>query len=68
MYPYREYFKAKVYTIGVHGPLGLCSFEGSFRPVEATYHCGGAIGTANWEFSKLGGTLFWGPYDKDPTI
>ena len=23
MYLYREYFKAKVYTIWVHGPLGL---------------------------------------------
>ena len=22
MYPYREYFKAKVYTIWAHGPLG----------------------------------------------
>ena len=21
-----------------------------------------------WEFPKLGGTLFWGPYNKDPTI
>ena len=21
-----------------------------------------------WEFPKLGGTLFWGPYNKDPII
>ena len=21
-----------------------------------------------WEFPKIRGTLFWGPYDKDPTI
>ena len=21
-----------------------------------------------WEFPKIGGTLFWGPYNKDPTI
>ena len=20
-----------------------------------------------WEFPKIGGTLFWGPYNKDPT-
>ena len=25
MYLDREYFKAKVYTIWVHGPFGLCS-------------------------------------------
>ena len=21
-----------------------------------------------WDFPKFGGTLFWGPYNKDPTI
>ena len=21
-----------------------------------------------WEFPKIRGTVFWGPYDKDPTI
>ena len=21
-----------------------------------------------WEFPKIGGTLFWAPYNKDPTI
>ena len=21
-----------------------------------------------WEFPKIGGTLFWGPYSKDPTF
>ena len=21
-----------------------------------------------WEFRKIGDTLFWGPYDKDPTL
>ena len=24
--------------------------------------------TLIWEFPKIGGTLFWGPYNKDPTI
>ena len=24
--------------------------------------------TRNWEFSKIRGTLFGGPYNKDPTI
>ena len=25
-------------------------------------------GTKNkWEFPKMGGTLFWGPFNKDPT-
>ena len=27
MYLYREYFKAKVYTIWAHGPLALCLFK-----------------------------------------
>ena len=25
-------------------------------------------GKAMWEFPKIRGTLFWGPYNKDPTI
>ena len=29
MYLYREYFKAKVYTIWVHGPLGYLLFKNS---------------------------------------
>ena len=24
--------------------------------------------TAEWEFPKIRGTSFWGPYNKDPTI
>ena len=24
--------------------------------------------TCNWEFPKIRGTLFWGPYNQDPTI
>ena len=24
--------------------------------------------TFSWEFPKIAGTLFWGPYNKDPTI
>ena len=24
--------------------------------------------TSEWEFPKIGGTLFWGPSNKDPTI
>ena len=28
----------------------------------------GAARCANWDFPKIWGTLFWGPYDKDPTI
>ena len=23
---------------------------------------------SKWEFPKIRGTLFWGPYNKDPTI
>ena len=26
------------------------------------------FGSLIWEFPKIGGTLFWGPYNKDPTI
>ena len=30
---------------------------------------GGKKGQAAiWEFRKIGSTLFWGPYNKDPTI
>ena len=28
----------------------------------------GILGLGIWEFPELGGTLFWGPYNKDPTI
>ena len=28
MYLHSEYFKAKIYTIWVHGPLGFCSESG----------------------------------------
>ena len=24
--------------------------------------------SATWEFPKIRGALFWGPYNKDPTI
>ena len=27
-----------------------------------------ALPLAMWEFPKIGGTLFWRPYNKDPTI
>ena len=31
--------------------------------------CGCCLACANmWEFPKIGGTLFWGPYNKGPTI
>ena len=26
------------------------------------------LGLPIWEFPKIRGTLFWGPYNKDPTI
>ena len=29
---------------------------------------GSLVPTALWEFPKIRGTLFWGPYHKDPTI
>ena len=29
---------------------------------------GRALGFRIWEFPKVRGTLFWGPYNKDPTI
>ena len=28
----------------------------------------GGLGFRVWEFPKIRGTLFWGPYNKDPTI
>ena len=31
-------------------------------------HVSKSSGCATWEFPKIRGTLFWGPYNKDPTI
>ena len=36
--------------------------EQSYRICETTN------GILIWEFPKIRGTLFWGPYNKDPTI
>ena len=44
-----------------HGPdssEGLCSLGALWLSPSG----------ATWEFPKLRGTLFWGPYNKDPTI
>ena len=30
--------------------------------------CWQGWGAPVWEFRKIRGTLFWGPYNKDPTI
>ena len=35
-------------------------------PFKGSYM--GSIGFRVWEFPKIRGTLFWGPYNKDPTI
>ena len=29
---------------------------------------GALLCLTNWEFPKIRGTVFWGPYHKDPTI
>ena len=26
------------------------------------------LASDTWEFPKIAGTVFWGPYNKDPTI
>ena len=48
------------------------SVEGSRFRVEAVGSRGGAgleyCTTHIWEFPKIRGTLFWGPYNKDPTV
>ena len=36
------------------------------EPLESSL--GGGSGFSIWEFPKIGGTLFWCPYKKDPTI
>ena len=38
----------------------ICGVSG-FRSIRVS---GGRM----WEFPKIRGTLFWGPYSKDPTI
>ena len=60
------------------GTRGVCkALEGStgfrrllqglgFRAPGARGRVQGFSGV--WEFPKIRGTLFWGPYDKDPTI
>ena len=35
--------------------------------VSASFGCVGRW-THKWEFSKISGTVFWGPYNKDPPI
>ena len=30
--------------------------------------CAALVGGNMWEFPKIRGTLFWGPYKKDPTV
>ena len=38
------------------------------RIVPACPVCALRSRVEGWEFPKFGGTLFWGPYNKDPTI
>ena len=40
------------------GGLQACSL--GFRSPSDSWHM--------WEFPKIRGTLFWGPYNKDPTV
>ena len=50
--------------------LSFCKSVG-FR-VKLSGFCEGSldiyVGGCQWEFPKIGGTLFWGPYNKNPTI
>ena len=50
---------------------GLGSIYGTFKgihkgPFKGSYK--GSTGFRVWEFPKIRCTLFWGPYNKDPTI
>ena len=53
----RDSRRGSVYYLG-SGFSGLEGLNLGFRMIEGF----------RWEFPKIGGTLFWGPYNKDPTI
>ena len=56
------------YTIWVHGPLGLALLRLGVSGVRALGRLGLRVNCLYGSFRKLGGTLFWGPYNMDPTI
>ena len=37
-------------------------------PLGSKDSCFKAFGPICWEFPKIGGTVFWGPDNKDPTM
>ena len=51
----------KTFTLDVLGLLTV-RWRSSFRFSALVYM------RPIWEFGKMRGTLFWGPYNKDPTI
>ena len=46
---------------------GTTSIVGSSRGLKS-FELGFRAKVSNWEFPKVRGTLFGGPYNKDPTI
>ena len=52
----------------------MCSFLIVFRPfgIFGFARGSGRLGAdgpaERWEFPKIRGTVYWGPYNKDPTI
>ena len=51
-----------IVIVGNQTPIGLNFWDPNPNPMVPQE----AI--QMWEFPKIRGTLFWGPYDKDPTI
>ena len=53
-----------------HPYFCLCAFLGALSvcPVEGGEPQNFRLRGSMWEFPKIGGTLFWDPYIKDPTI
>ena len=46
--------------------MALCGLK--VRWAESIFDLQTSPGVVNWEFPQIRGTLFWGPYNKDPTI
>ena len=63
------YVTGRVMLASEAGSEGNASFAGGAEWRKQTYAgLSDPRPSLKWEFPKIRGTLFWGPYNKDPTI
>ena len=56
-------------SLGKRGPASSASFILQAGPCRRDFGAiSGPYATYIWEFPKIRGTLFWGPFSQDPTI